>query len=560
MSRLVLGAVGLVLLALAVLFPAWWYDADGSLERVDDPTRITSYSATFDVDEDGSMEVVETIVLAVSTGDRHGIVRYVDRADENAWQRRRDPLDVTVSVDDESVPVRRTTEDRGRYAVLRIGDPDRALEVGEHTYRISYTIEDVLIEDEDGEGSRFSWDLLPGGWSQPIDQARLSVILPAEASDVQCAVGNGVPGGCRASGEGTTLVSVALGMLPPYTPVTVFADVAQPVPPTLGESRPWSQRFDPVLAPLPLVGLVLLAGLAAGAVAAGAARRAYDPKPRFGLPHVPPPGIGPAQAAYLLEERVEREQYVATVLHAAESGVVSLERSDSGWTMRPGEAAWGTVDDVTRGLESLVGSRGFTAAADDVQAGKRLAADLATFESRTAAWARRQGYVVSGPLGGLGGILVLVAFGLALGLALWNPLDFSLLAIVPGLFAVGGISLLAPGAATRRTASGRDLWSRAGGFERVLATPASKERFDFSGREELYAAHVPWAVAFGCADAWAAKFRTETGREPPLPAYLGAGYAGDQTGAWSDRMVGDLSSTLSSAISAYQATQSPSGS
>ena len=30
---------------------------------------------------------------------------------------------------------------------------------------------------------------------------------------------------------------------------------------------------------------------------------------------------------------------------------------------------------------------------------------------------------------------------------------------------------------------------------------------------------MPWAVAFGCADAWAAKFRTETGREPP-PAWL----------------------------------------
>ena len=42
--------------------------------------------------------------------------------------------------------------------------------------------------------------------------------------------------------------------------------------------------------------------------------------------------------------------------------------------------------------------------------------------------------------------------------------------------------------------------------------PSSKQRFDFSGRKELYTAYIPWAVAFGCADEWAEKYRTEIGR------------------------------------------------
>ena len=71
------------------------------------------------------------------------------------------------------------------------------------------------------------------------------------------------------------------------------------------------------------------------------------------------------------------------------------------------------------------------------------------------------------------------------------------------------------GAGTKRTRQGRDLWSRIGGFHRVLSTPSSQDRFDFSGRQELYTAYIPWAVAFGCADEWAAKYRTETGAEPP---------------------------------------------
>ena len=559
MKRVVVGALGLGLLVVAVLVPAWWYDAGGP-EEVYEPTTISSYAASFDVADDGSMRVVETVVVRVSTLDRHGIFRYFDTADPQAPQLRRVPRDVSVRHDGAPVPVEELNQGSGRYVVLRIGDPDRTLSPGEHTYKITYAMDDVLVADNDGQGSRFYWDLVPGGWTQQMEQVRLTVRLPAVADDVQCAAGAGATTtGCRrVSGEGTTSLGVALAGLPARTPVTVSADVALPVPPTVGDTYRWRPALDPVLAPVPWIVLVVLAGLAAGALGAWATRRSHEPTPRFPLQYAPPPGIGPAQAAYVWGERVGREQFVATVLHAAERGVVSLDRDDRSWTVREsGATPWEAVDPVTAGLAGLVGRRsnGFTARSDDVAAGKRLARQLEEFESGTRQWARRAGLVVTGPLGGAGGVVVLAVYGAAIALALWNPLDFSLVAMVPGLFAVGAVGLLMPGSATVRTAAGRDLWSRVGGFRRVLATPASKERFEFSGREELYTAYVPWAVALGCADAWAAKFRTETGREPPVPAYFGAGYAGDHTGAYVDRMVGDFSSTLSSAISSYEATQ-----
>lgn len=561
MKRVVVATLGLAVLVVAVLFPAWAHDA-GSVEEVYEPTTIPDYSATFDVAEDGSMRVVETIVVSVRTSDRHGIFRFFDVADPNAPELRRVPREVSVQQDGLPAQVEELTEDYGRYQVLKIGDPDTTLSFGEHTYEIAYTIDDVLVPDDDGEGSRFFWNLVPGGWAQPIEEARLVVRLPGVAAEVRCAVGAGRTVECPVAGAETSTLSVGLGGLDPYTPVTLSADLALPVPPARGDTYPWSTTWDPVLAPVPWVVVVALLGLAALAVGLGASRRAYETTPRFPLQYAPPPGIGPAQAAYVLDEGVGREQFVATVLHAAEQGVVTLERQPSGWTVRGTGTPWESVDAVTAGLAGLVGrdGQGFTASPDDVTAGKELAAGMEAFESDTAAWARRERLVVTGPLGGGGGLLVLVAFGAAVALALWNPLDFSLLAIVPGLFAVGGSALLLPGASTVRTAAGRDLWSRVGGFRRVLATPASKERFDFSGREELYTAYVPWAVALGCADAWAAKFRTETGREPPVPAYLGAGYAGDHTGAHVDRMVGDFSATVSSAISSYEATQRSSSS
>ncbi|HEX6149320.1 hypothetical protein, partial [Nocardioides sp.] len=54
--------------------------------------------------------------------------------------------------------------------------------------------------------------------------------------------------------------------------------------------------------------------------------------------------------------------------------------------------------------------------------------------------------------------------------------------------------------------------------------------------------------------------RTETGAEPPLPAYFAGGYAGSDPGAHVTQMVSDFSSTVDSAIGSYQATQSSSSS
>jgi uncharacterized membrane protein len=157
-------------------------------------------------------------------------------------------------------------------------------------------------------------------------------------------------------------------------------------------------------------------------------------------------------------------------------------------------------------------------------------------------------------------VLVIAAAALAGFLAIINPFNLSVLALVPGLFAVFGLETLLTGATTRRTPKGRDLWSHIGGFRRILATDSAEDRFDFSGRKDLYTAYIPWAVAFGVADEWAKKYKIETGEEPPQPSYFGSYAAGYAGGSIASSMADDFSSTVSSAISAYEATQSSSSS
>ena len=73
------------------------------------------------------------------------------------------------------------------------------------------------------------------------------------------------------------------------------------------------------------------------------------------------------------------------------------------------------------------------------------------------------------------------------------------------------------GVGTRRTDSGRELWSRAGGFHRMLTTDSAETRFDFGARKDLYTAYVPFAVAAGAAALWAKKYQTTTGTVAPQP-------------------------------------------
>jgi uncharacterized membrane protein YgcG len=562
-----LGTVlGLAVVAALACIPAlFWNFSFSSSDVPDEETTIRTYVAEFTVGEDGRMDVTEKLVVDFPSYGKHGIFRFWDLADDNAPTLRRVPEDITVTRDGEPEEWEQLSRSRGRYVVAKIGSSYTTLDAGLHTYEISYSVDDVLIPDpDDASASELYWNLVPGGWAQPIDRARLTVHLPVAAEDVQCGVGWDSTTGCDVAGEGTqTLVVKATG-LDPRTPVTVLAKQDLATPPVQGEERPWSARWDRVLGPGAVaLGVVLLLAVLLGIWGSVLGARSREPRPGFPLQYAPPEGIGPAQGQYILTEGIKREAFVASVLEAAEKGAVTLAHDGDRWSLTDtaGPAGWQPVDPVTGTVARLLDGPGdtFTADPSSVSAGKKLKSRIGTFEREVKTWARSNNLLVPSSLGGFGGLLVVLALVATVLALTWNPLDMTMTALVPAAFGLGAISLVRTGAGTRRTPAGRDLWSRVGGFHRVLSTPSSENRFDFSGREDLYTAYIPWAVAFGCADVWAAKYRTETGTEPPVPTYFPVGGAwvhGDPTSS----MVDSFSSTMSSAISSYEATQRSSSS
>ena len=304
MKRIVVYTLGLAVLVLVVLIPAA-FSSSGSASGQTEDTTITSYVADFTVDEQGDLTVVETLTVDVPGPGTHGIFRFFDIADPNAPHARRIPNDIAVTRDGEDEPFEMERREQGRIRVARIGSASATLTPGRHVYEIRYAIDGVLEPGTDGARTQFYWNLIPGGWQQPIAKSDLTVHLPVAAEDVRCALGVDAAGGCTARGEGTDTLHVATGPLEPNTPVTVKAGLDLATPPA-GETRPWTVRFDPVLGPGPVVLAVVLV-LAAGAAVLGSilGARSREPKPGYPLMYAPPEGIGPAQAKYIFTEQID---------------------------------------------------------------------------------------------------------------------------------------------------------------------------------------------------------------------------------------------------------------
>jgi hypothetical protein len=557
MKRVVLTVAGLLAFVVAVLLPVLVPD---TADRTTEDTTITRYVADFTVDADGDLSARETLTVDFPSSGKHGIFRFFDQNDASAPRARRVPHDIAVTRDGSPDLVDLTTQSHDRYVVARVGDPDVTLLPGTHTYVITYRIDGVLEPGTDGTPSQFYWNLIPGGWAQPIEKAQVRVHLPAPASGPRCVVGTSPGRGCGLVGEGDRDFTVTAGDLAPYTPVTFKVGLDLPTPPP-GEELPWSTTWKPVLGDswAGLIAVLVLAGIA-GAAGLALARNASERKPPYPLQYAPPPEIGPAGAVYVAHERVDHRAFVGSLLWAAEKGAVDLKRESDGWSLtdKAGAQGWAALDPVTSRVARLLGGPGgtFTVRRKDVTSGQELQSEISGFEGATRSWGSENGFLVRSGLGSGGGLVVAAAIGLAFVSAFTTWFGMSITGVVFAAFALAASPLMRRGASTRRTAKGRELWSRIGGFERMLSTPSSKQRFDFSGRQELYTAYIPWAVAFGCADAWAKKYRTEVGAEPPVPAYFAGYYAGDHTGDYVSQMVGDFDATVNSSIAAYAATQS----
>ena len=122
-----------------------------------------SFNVTIDTDEDHVFHIYEEITVDFSA-PRHGIYRYIPDGEKYYSVKN-------IRVDGYRYDV---YSEKGNQ-VVQIGDADYTV-MGVQTYRIRYDIVGFL--DDDDSKDMLSIDLLPTGWTTPIQSADLTLNLP----------------------------------------------------------------------------------------------------------------------------------------------------------------------------------------------------------------------------------------------------------------------------------------------------------------------------------------------------------------------------------------------
>ncbi|TQR84631.1 DUF2207 domain-containing protein, partial [Mycobacterium hodleri] len=579
MKRIFGWLVLVILIAAGLLWPLV-FGSVGASVAADDPVVIGDYRADFTVAADGRLNAVETIRGEFPSG-RHGLFRYWDVANPNSPRVRQEPTVTSILMDGEPVPYQLLWESGDRFRVAKIGDADSTLSPGTHVYELRYSIAGVLDPGAVGENrsfakvvgdpdstSAFFWNVIAPSWNNEIDRVRVRVTMPADVTGAECSVGFGTGRACDGLAVSGSTIELSAANLAPRTPVTLRAGVDVPTPPRT--SLPWSYEWDRVLG-RSIGGVAWVLGLSvAGALMAYLwYRTTVEPDPGFPVQYAPPPGLGPVQTEYIRTEEVPKNGLTATLFHLAERKLVELEQvNDKQWNVRgtAEAAAWADVDPVAIAVGSalkVMGPGKEFEAKKTVTAGKKLSKAKTDMTVAVREWALDEKLMVTRRKE----LWVRSANGLSVILAVCGFFRWGFPATMWGLpfiaFFLFSRRSWAGGVGMRRTAAGRQLWSQAGGFHRLLSTDSAETRFDFAARKDLYTAYIPFAIAGGAAALWAKKYSDTVGTVAPQPDWYpssttsgGYGVSGHSGGPDFD----SFESALSSSIGAYTASQSSSSS
>ena len=302
-----------------------------AMARADE--RILSYFSDVQIRKDSSVDVTETIdVRAENSRINHGIFR-----DFPTWYRGRNGgrVHIGFSFDGATLdggPVQATTEPVDGGVRIRVGDPDRLVDVGDHRYVIRYraTREVGFFKDYD----ELYWNATGNGWIFPIDSAEVRIRLPEPARFGQRASYTG-PTGSTANnaevveekpGDITFRTTQPLQSNEGLTVAVAFPKgiVTEP-----NRSDYWLADYGPVA-----VGIAGLIGLVAFYYVAWQ-RVGRDPRPGTVVPlFSPSDGLSPAGMRYLVKMGADNRAFAAALVDMGVKGHVKLVEEEGGWFSR----------------------------------------------------------------------------------------------------------------------------------------------------------------------------------------------------------------------------------
>jgi hypothetical protein len=286
--------------------------------------RITNFQDTITVNSDGSAMVNETITLNFA-GEWHGIHRTIPieypGANHTDYQLFLDVISIT---DENGAKLKYDSSTSGAYRDLKIYIPNAV--DATRTVEIAYRVRNGTRFFE--QYDEFYWNVTGNDWPVPIDHAEASVHFPAEAAgSLRAQAFTGVYGSSEhdatAQVDGSIAEFETNNPLPMRGGMTIDVYIPKGIlkgPSDLTKLL-WFLAGNAAVF-LPLVTFAVMFALWW--------YKGRDPDAGMSVApmYQPPPGISPAEAGTLLDDRIHPRDITSTIVDLAVRGFIKIEEVD----------------------------------------------------------------------------------------------------------------------------------------------------------------------------------------------------------------------------------------
>jgi uncharacterized membrane protein YgcG len=325
--------------------------------------RILSFDSHITVNDNGSMEVAETIKVE-SAGEKikHGIYREFPTVyKDNLGNKYKVTFDI-VSVQRDGAAEAYHTSDLSNGVRVYFGRSDTELPPGKYTYRFTYRTSRQLgfFDDHD----ELYWNVTGLGWDFPIDVATATVVLPQRIRGVVRETdaytgyfGEQGKAFAVARDEDNNPVFRAEG-LEPHQGLTLVVTWPKGLiqPPSREEKLGWfiAENKGTILG---LGGLIIV--LLYYVVVWGAVGR--DPAVGTIVPlYEPPETLSPAAARFLEQMGFDEKTFTVAVMGLAAKGYLTIERDESKKYKLKRKKDWASVEKKLAADELALSRKLFT--------------------------------------------------------------------------------------------------------------------------------------------------------------------------------------------------------
>lgn len=532
-------------LMVSALFPA---------ETKAETIKAFQVNATLNTDRE--LRIEETITYDFTDGQKHGIYRIIPERYTRNGMYFDLHLDVGPSLQDGQSVAQEITRE-GEKKKIRIGQEEVMLS-GQHVYSIVYQTNRAINDFSDEQERELYWNVTGNDWGVPIEQASLSITLPAKPTQTICFTGRfgSTRQDCTITVNDNKVTFTSNRLLKNGEGLTV----AIRIPESSMRDVTLMERITNIildniwiLMPFIVFFIMLIIWWNIG----------RDPKGRGTIiaEYEEPDGLEPGLQIALIEQRIPPRAITATLLDLARRGYAKLyfegDPKIKGW-FQPKAKIYYKKEKEPTGL-ALFERTLFDAMFKDSDSinlqTRHNSFWKALQESRKQMFKRLTDYGFFGMDPN-----VMRAIWTLIGVAVITTSYASVamngeLAAYSGM--ASGLIVLAFGwHMPRTTKAGAIMAERVFGFKKFLSV-TEKARLEFTDapqkQPEQFARFLPAAVAFGVEKQWAEQFATIQLPSPP--------YIQSDTGAWSAIAYAQaMESFHSASVSSVYASPSSAGS